>query len=356
MRTRRHNGLLVCVVAFLALSGPSEAGAATVVNGDFETGTLAGWHLHRTTAAGDWFAYTGTAAPIGRKRKPPADPVQPPPQGSYAAIADQANPDTLILYQDIALEPGFDHRLSLLAYYDSYKPIAIPTPDTLSVDDAVLGKRKNQQYRIDVIRPTAPLESVDPADVLRTLFVTERGDPQEMGPTRLSAGLNAFAGQTVRLRIAAAVHEEVLNAGVDAVSLATTPSGKAGSRGGKRGPVLFSFGRVKANRRTGVVTLKVRVSGPGLIRAKGGPVPAALARASEGGELRRPIEPITVPVAAAKTVTIRLRPTQSARAALRGQRRLRVGVSVTYIPTTGAPEAATVPVTFSLVPPRPGAH
>ena len=70
-----------------------------------------------------------------------ADPVQAPPQGAYAAITDEANPDTLILYQDIALEAGFSYQLSLLAYYDSYKPIAVPTPDTLSVDEGILGGR-----------------------------------------------------------------------------------------------------------------------------------------------------------------------------------------------------------------------
>jgi hypothetical protein len=342
-------GLLIAAVAvLLAVPAPSDAAAATVVNGDFESGTLAGWRLHRATGAGSWFAYRDTDAPIGRKRKPPADPVQPPPQGAYAAIADQANPDTLVLYQDIALEPNLDHRLSLLAYYDSYKPIAIPTPDTLSVDDAVLGKQKNQQYRIDVIRPAAPLESVDPADILRTLFVTKLGDPQEMGPTRLSANLSAFAGQTVRLRIASAVHEEVFNAGVDSVSISTSPPGKSPSRGSRRDPVLFSFGRVRANRHSGIATLRVRVSGPGLVRAKGSPAPAGAARPSRKSELRKPIEPVTVPVAAAKTVAIRLRPSPSARAALRQGRRLRVGVSVTFIPTGGVSESASIPVTFSL--------
>jgi hypothetical protein len=342
---------IASVVVLGAMLVPNGAGAATVVNGDFESGTLAGWNLHRVTGAGSWFAYKDTDAPIGRKRKPqPADPVQAPPEGAYAAITDEANPDTLILYQDIALEAGFSHRLSLLAYYDSYDPIAAPTPDTLSVDDAVLGKQKNQQYRIDVISPTAPLESLDPADILRTLLVTKPGDAQEMGPTRLSANLSAFAGKTVRLRIANAVHEEVFNAGVDAVSLSTAPPGQSvsGGRGSRRDPILFSFGRVKANRHTGTATLLVTVAGPGLVRAKGAPASAGAARSRKAGDPRKPIEPITVPVAMAKTVAIHLRPTPSARAILRQEHRLRVKIAVTFRPLDGTAETATTAIELRL--------
>lgn len=343
--------LIVLAVALVVVPAPSGAGAATVANGDFESGTLAGWNVHRVTAAGDWFAYKGTDAPIGRKRKPnPADPVQAPPEGVYAATTDEANPDTLILYQDIALEPGHRHQLSLLAYYDSYKPIAVPTPNTLSVDDASLGGQKNQQYRIDVMKPSAPLESVDPADVLRTLFATRPGDPQTMSPTRLTAGLGDFAGQTVRLRIANAVREEVFNAGVDAVSISTTAAPGRFSPGGSRtGPILFSFGRIRANPHNGVATLRLQVSGPGLVRAKGIARSPGATGSSRGSGLRKPIEPITIPVAAAKTVTIHLRPTPSARAILRREHRLRLRVAVTFRPLNGAAETATEIIVLRLV-------
>src|SRR5260221_3753998 len=202
MRVRCNNRWVLLSIAVLAVAlMPGDAGAATVVNGNFEAGTLNGWHVHRVTEAGNWFAYKGTDAPIGSRRKPiPADPVQAPPQGVYAATTDEANPDTLILYQDIALETGYNHQLSLLAYYNSYEPIAIPTPNTLSVDEEVLGVESNQQYRIDVMKPSAPLESIDPADILRTLLVTKPGDPQKMAPTRLTANARAFLTRKHKLR------------------------------------------------------------------------------------------------------------------------------------------------------------
>lgn len=344
-------------VILVAMLAPSGAEAETVVNGNFESGTLNGWSVYQANPFGDWFAYQGTETPIGANRKKQslghAEPVQPPPQGAYAAVTDEIEPDTLILYQDVALEPGLDHQLSLVAYYDAYKPIAIPTPDTLSVAEEALllpnGRfQENQQFRIDVVKPDAPLETLDPADILRTVFATKLGDRLTMAPKKLTANLSAFAGQTVRLRIANAVTEDVFNAGVDAVSISHTPAPQ--SSGSKHGPILFGFGGARANRHNGTVTLRVRVSGAGLLRASRAPTPAGTASESrfEAGKLRRAIEPVTVPVASAKTATIHLRPTQATRVVLAQKHKLRVRVGVTYMPTGGSPETASLPVVFRL--------
>jgi len=356
MSIRRNSGLLGLFIAVLVtVLLPVGAGAATVVNGGFESGSLQGWHVHQATQFGNWFAYEGTETPIGasRKKQTHVEPVQAPPQGRYAAITDEANPDTLILYQDVTLEAARSHQLSLLAYYDSYRQLAVPKPDTLSVDEGVLTAlngevQPNQQFRIDVMKPEAPLESLDPADILRTVFATRSNAPLKMLPTRLTADLSPFAGQVVRLRIAIAATEEVFNAGVDSISISSTAPGQSASRGSRNAPELFSFGRLRANRGDGVATLRVRVSGPGLLRATGTPVSLGVARGSTRGGLSRPIEPITVPVASARTVTIHLRPTPRSRAALRRGRKLRVKVVVAFIPTGGSPEATTVPVVFKL--------
>jgi hypothetical protein len=352
MRSQARIGrAALLLVALAGLLVPSGANAAKVVNGSFESGSLSGWQVRRAVGAGDWFAYTGTDAPIGSNRPNPADPVQPPPQGAFAAVADQANPDGLILYQDVALEPGRSHQLSLLAYYDSYSPIAVPNPDTLSVADETLrlpnGKfKKNQQFRIDVIRPEASLESLAPGDLLRTVFATKLGDRLKMSPTRLSTGLGAFAGQTVRIRIAVAVTEEVFNAGVDDVSI-TSSAGQAGSkRGGK--PVLFSFGRLAVERGKGIATLRVRVSGAGLLRAKGSRRRAKADSASGLSGPRKLIEPTTMSIATAKTVTLHLRPTSAARTVLKRRQELHVPVTVTFMPVGGSAETAVLPVVLRL--------
>lgn len=343
---------------FLALLAPGGASAATVVNGDFESGTLNGWHVHRVTESANWFAYKGTAAPIGSKRAN-AEPVQAPPQGEYAAITDEAIPDTLILYQDITLDAGESHRLSLLAYYDSYDPIAIPTPDTLSVDDEVLGSQSNQQFRIDVMKPDAPLESVDPADILRTVFQTKLHDPKRLLPTRFTADLTPFAGQTVRLRIANAAHEETFNAGVDDVSISSTTPGQSPSSGSKHGgSVRFGFGKVKLNRHNGTATLPVQIPGPGLLSATGKAIPSS-ARSPGARRVKRSvrtIKPVSIKAAAAGTVTLHLKPTPSARETLTQKHRLRIKVEVTFRPAGGSAETTTLPVVLRLAPVSPHRH
>ena len=64
--------LLVLMVALV----PGRAAAATVVNGDFESGTLNGWQAHSANEAGNWFAYQGTTAPFAHSLT--RQPLQPP--------------------------------------------------------------------------------------------------------------------------------------------------------------------------------------------------------------------------------------------------------------------------------------
>ena len=104
------------------------------------------------------------------------------------------------------------------------------------------------------MKPTAPIESVNPSDILTTLFANKNGDPESMAPTQLSADLTPFAGQTVRLRIANAVRDNVFNAAVDAVSITSTPPNN-----------VFKKGKLKLNRSNGTGTLTVTVPGAGVL-------------------------------------------------------------------------------------------
>lgn len=316
--------LLVAVV--LAALMPASAGAATVVNGSFETGDFSGWKLRQETGAGKWYAHKGTEPPIEHERG--AVSVQPPPQGSYAAIADQANPESALLYQDLQLEPGTNYKLSLLAYYDSYSALAIPSPDTLSVGEETLGSKQNQQFRIDLVKPDAPVDSVDPADVLLNLFQTRSGGARRLGPTQVTGDLAPFAGQTVRLRIAFAATEEVLSAGVDAVAL-SSPDGTFPQTPRRR----IHPGKARANLRKGTVLLPVRVPEAGRLTAT-----------SRSGKARG----AAAKTARAKTLKLLLRPSAKGRAILERRGKLRVGVTLTWSPLTGGRQKLRVPVVFKL--------
>lgn len=345
MRVRGGSRLAAAAVAALscvALAAPASAAAATVVNGGFETGTLQGWDVYRATTFGNWFAYKGAREPILEARstpgKPPTQPIQSPPQGTFAAIADQLNPDTLILTQDVALEPGTTHFLSLLAYYTSYAPIAVPAPDTLSVDEAQLGGQANQQFRIDAMKPGAPLESIDPADILATVFRTQPGAGEKMAPTQRTADLSAFAGQTVRLRIAVVASKEVLAAGVDSVAITVKPPDPI--ERSDLNPRRFRLGKAKANRKNGTVTLSVEVPSAGSLTVQS---------ATKARKAPKPVRPAQRKARAGGTVKLLLKPTKPALAILREKGKLRARVAVTFKEGT-ARTTATKAVTFKLAP------
>jgi len=335
---------LVLALFAVALALPAVAGAANVVNGNFETGNLEGWHAHSATGFGDWFAYTGTDAPIsgevkegGSKATRPPYKVAAPPQGKYAAIADQLDPDTLVLYQDIALAPDAKHQLSLQAFYSSNKPLAVPTPDTLSTDPAVIGSQPNQQFRIDLMKPEAPLESIEPGDILRTIFSTAVGDPAAMPPRRITANLTPFAGQTVRLRVAVAAGKEALNGGIDEVSVASTPNSGAagGGQGGKgkagAGTRLRVLGHAKALA-NGSAILRVRVPAAGRLTAKRPKV----------------LVPASAKSAGPRVVSLHLKPTAKAMAVLRRIGKLETKVALAFAPTGASTQRASAPIVLKL--------
>ncbi len=201
----------LCVLAS-ALGAPAFVARADaqIVNGGFETGDFTGWNVANPcnlVPASNWFVYSGTNAPLT------GAPISAPPEGNFAATSDQRGPGTHILTQDLVLQPGRAYRLSFSVYYEN-RVNFFPTPDTLSCTAA-----PNQQYRVDLITTTAPIDSVAPGDVLANLFRTNVGDPPSLPPTLITADLSAFAGQTVRLRFVQVDNIALFQASVDNVVL-----------------------------------------------------------------------------------------------------------------------------------------
>ncbi len=326
---------LVAVIAAvcIALSLPLSAGAATVVNGDFEAGSLNGWTVVNSEETGaSWFAYSGTAAPYSdteiEKRT-----VPPPPQGNFAAISDQTGPGTHLLYQDVALESGATHSLSMLVYYQSSAAISVPTPDTLSSTgtDGEAPAQPNQQYRIDVMKPSAPVYSVSPSDILATVFRTNAGDPQALSPITITTDLTPFAGQTVRLRIAEVDNLSFFNAGADAVSItsiAPSPPPPPPSN-------LFEFGKLLLNKKKGTGRLQVKVPGPGTLTLVD--VRATVVNAGAGVKAPRSnrVKRATVLAAGPGTAILKVRPTATGRKALKRNGKLKFKALVTFTPNGG---------------------
>jgi len=299
------------VGVLLLLAQPTAA--ATMVNGDFETGTLAGWTkvgIPASGGSGGWFAYSGLNAPVSREWKSGEEVpriIPPPPQGNFAAITGEVGfYGTRILYQDIPLEPGMTHSLSLITYYNSAAEITVPTPDTLSSEGG-----GNQQYRIDVMKPSAAIDSVNPADILATVFRTQNGAVNFTVPLIRTVDLTPFSGQVVRLRLAEVDSLGYLNAGVDEVTIQSIPRNE------------FSFGKLRLNPKKGTATLKVDVPWSGTLAAV------------DVEKKRRRIRKATVTATGPGTVSLKLKPTEAGKKRLKREHKLPFRLKVTFAPTGG---------------------
>jgi hypothetical protein len=315
--TSRLKAIGIAVLVIASCGVFTSSAMAAVVNGDFETGTLEGWNTHYSNpSAGEWFVYP----------KEPGQGIFTPPSGNFAAGDEESGSDTLILYQDIAIPPATTDKLALTLYYESQAPIVVPTPNTLATPGPGF---ENQQLRVDVIRPTAAIESMAPGDILATLFANRTGDPEELGPTQVSADLSAFAGQTVRLRIANAVNDFFFFAGIDAVSLTSTPLPPPPPSN------AFTLGALIKNKSKGTATLPVTVPGPGTLSVVG-----------IGGNPG--IRGVSAVATQAGVVKLTLTPTGSAKKILRKKGKLRFTAQVTFTPTGGTPATQTLKGTLIL--------
>ncbi|HET7120909.1 MAG TPA: hypothetical protein VFI17_06615 [Solirubrobacterales bacterium] len=298
---------LMAVVGLCLLLPVANASAATVVNGDFETGDLSGWQEVNETGGGSWFTYSSAEA----------GGFFSPPSGNFAAVDDQGGPDLDVLYQDVFLEPGYTHQLALWLYYESSEPISAPPTLSLEVE--------NQQVRVDVMRPTAPINSVAPGDILATVFANKAGDSQVLPPTHLTADLSAFAGQTVRLRIANAVTEGPFNSAIDGVSITSTPIPPPSN--------LTTRGKLKLNKNNGTGKLTINVPGPGALKAV-------------GKGKKKLIKARSLTASAAGPLNVSLNPTTQGKKVLNSKGKLQVQVEVTFTPTGGTAGTQTYKVTL----------
>jgi hypothetical protein len=218
VRGRGSAAAAVALVAFVALNSVlvgCEAEPRTVVVDDFESGAIADWQAVGS-GSGGWFVYAdGHAAPDPAQSDPnvPFD-VPDPPQGRFAAVTDMNGPGTRILYRDLRLDGRFSLQLSV--FYASTGPLS--SPATLAHDTP----EANQQFRIDLLRRSAPIDSVANGDVLVNLFHTSPGDPARRQPTEVRVDVSAWAGQTVRLRLATTDNQGPLRVGVDNIRFRRT--------------------------------------------------------------------------------------------------------------------------------------
>ena len=180
--------------------------SAAQAGDDFESGSLAGWKTD-VNGAGGWFVYTNgktTPAPAQSDFNVPFD-VPDPPHGKFAAVTDMNGPGRRILYRDVMLDGRY--RLHLTVFYVNAGAFS-----TLQTDGTI---GDNQQYRIDLVLPSAPLTSLAKDQLLANIYHASPGDPSRLQPTEVTFDLSPWQGQTVRLRLATADNQGPLRAGAD---------------------------------------------------------------------------------------------------------------------------------------------
>ena len=206
---------------------------------DFESGAITDWQAVGG-GSGGWLVYAdGHKAPDPAQSDPNAPfDVPDPPQGRFAAVTDMNGPGTRILYRDLRLEGRLALQLSV--FYAGTGPFS--SPKTLAYD----APEANQQFRIDLLRPSAPIDSVAKGDVLVNVFHTSPGDPTRRQPTEVRMDVSAWAGQTVRLRLAGTDNQGPLRVGVDNIRFRAhrqrrrRPGGAAGHPQAVAAPSIWS--------------------------------------------------------------------------------------------------------------------
>lgn len=184
-----------------------------LINGDFATGDFTGWQVEQQNEDGTWYIYQGSTTPS-------SDYTFYSPPTPYAATADEENPSSMVLYQDIVLP---SHSKNILSYQFAYKYPLTPSGIREFVQASSLNSDfppKNQQLRIDLMKVNSDPFSVDPQDILQTFFTTPTGfEPFEQGYVFVEFDISQFAGQHVRIRFACADNQFILNLGIANVSI-----------------------------------------------------------------------------------------------------------------------------------------
>jgi len=165
-----------CADRALIVCGPAgcKAAGCLVVNGDFETGTLAGWTVTDSTGNGMWTINDGTFIPAS------GDGPFPPCAGNYSAITDMGGAGIRTLYQDVAVPAAASATLRWIDMIHNHAGSFVDP---------------GQEYRVEVRNPADD-------SLLAIVSSTNPGDVAIQPCTARCTDISAFAGQTVRIAFA----------------------------------------------------------------------------------------------------------------------------------------------------------
>lgn len=198
--------LPLVLLIFLLVSVVQVPAMAEDANLGFEDGNLGEWST-KDIRNGMWNVYSGTPSVC-------TGAALAPEEGTWAAVSATRRRGVHFLYRDITLPSigvGGTMWINASAAYKSGARLAPKRNFDISHPDV----NANQQFRIDLMYPSAPLKSMERSDIAATVFSTKKASPKKMGWTLLEKDITDLGGQTLRLRIAQVSNQGCLNAMVD---------------------------------------------------------------------------------------------------------------------------------------------
>lgn len=188
------------------------AQAELITNGDFETGTFAGWTVANVAGgSGNWFIDApGSTTPASGQTTLAAGGGA---HGSFYAVSDQNGPGTHVLLQSFLVAPGERVVLSFDMFNNNYDA----GPFFNGLDHNVT---PNQHSRVDILSSSAGAFDTG-AGVLMNVFLggAPDGNPHPFTHFEFDISAAVAAGGTFQLRFGEVDNQLFFNMGVDNVSI-----------------------------------------------------------------------------------------------------------------------------------------
>jgi hypothetical protein len=213
----RLSAVLLCIVV-IAFAAPVAFGAELLVNGNFETGTFAGWtvaNLAGSTPGSNWFIDApGSTTPFSGST---TSALGGSPHGNFYAVTDQDGPGTHALLQSFTVTPGSTVTLTFDMFANDQSGLTTISPQGL--DHQAI---PNQHARVDILTGTAGAFDTGAA-VLNNLYIGSDGVENPHNFTSYLFDITSFVGGggTFQIRFGEVDNQLFFQQGVDNVSIST---------------------------------------------------------------------------------------------------------------------------------------
>ncbi len=224
---KRVGKVLLASVALVAI-GAATAFAASIPNGNFESGNFSDWKI-RNKGSGDWVIYDS-----GDRKKATKDrggAILPKPFGEFSAAITQGGPSANVILRTVRV-PADATVMSVKLFWinDGGEPPPAPAAQA-SADPgywAFPGEwdftgPRIQYFVVDLLKPSSPAFTAEKSDVLKTVFKPKIGATKARSGGWVTEAVDVakFQGQRIKFRLVEADNSGYMNVGLDNLSFNT---------------------------------------------------------------------------------------------------------------------------------------